>query len=177
MGMLGEWRAARERKRRSASYLDALLHAPDPADTTWLAGLAGSADVARRELAFARRAIGLIVAERDALDDRTASDVAHQLAAVLDREVRETPEIGREWAERWRSYTAALAVRGDAESPSARLARVLLTGAGVANPRTDDLIRATTLVVATRTRANEVLRSVFGVASLPEDVRPSAMRV
>lgn len=177
MGMLGEWRAARERRRRSASYLDALLHAPDAPDVTWLEGLCGSGDIARRELALARRAIGLIVAERDALDDRTASDVAHQLAAVLDREVRETPAMGREWAERWRSYTAALAVRGEAESPSARLARVLLAGAGVLEPRTDDLVRATAFVVATRARANEALRSVFGVASLPEDVRPSALRV
>ena len=177
MGMLATWRAARDRRRRSAAYLDALLHAPDPADVAWLATLAGGSALAGRELVFARRAVGLIVAERDALDDRTASDVAHQLAVVVDREARETPDMGRAWAERWRAYTAALAVRGDAEAPATRLARVLLAGAGVPEPSADVLARATQFVIATRTRANEALRAVFGVASLPEDVRPSAMRV
>jgi hypothetical protein len=177
MGMLAEWKATRERRRRSASYLEVLLHAPDPADVTWLAGLCGDAGVARRELVLARRAVGLIVAERDALDDRTASDVAHQLAAVVDREARKTPPMGRAWVERWRAYTVALAVRGEAEAPATRLARVLLAGAGVAEPATESLAHATHLILATRTRANEALRDVFGVASLPEDVRPSAMRV
>ena len=175
--MLAEWKASRDRRRRSASYLEALLHAPDPADLAWLAALAGGNELARRELVFARRAVGLIVAERDALDDRTASDVAHQLAAVVDREARESPEMGRAWAERWRAYTAALAVRGEAESPATRLARVLLAGAGVLEPSTETLVRATQFILATRTRANEALRAVFGVASLPEDIRPSAMRV
>ena len=177
MGMLAEWRAARDRRRRSASYLEALLHAPDPADVEWLAGLARGGDIARRELVFARRAVGLIVAERDALDDRTASDVAHQLSAVVAREAREDPETAREWGDRWRAYTAALAVRGEAEAPAARLARVLLAGAGVADPSPETLLRASGFIVATRTRANEALRAVFGAASLPEDVRPSAMRV
>lgn len=177
MGMLAEWRATRDRRRRSATYLEALLHPPEPDDLRWLATVAGDGETARRELVFARRAVGLIVAERDALDDRTASDVAHQLAAVVDREARETPAMGRAWAERWRAYTAALAVRGAPEAPASRLARVLLAGAGVAEPSPDALIRATQFIVATRTRANEALRAVFGVASLPEDVPPSAMRV
>jgi hypothetical protein len=177
MGMLADWKATRDRRRRSASYLEALLHAPDPADVSWLSALCGQSDVARRELVFARRAVGLIVAERDALDDRTASDVAHQLAAVVDREARENAEMGRAWANRWRAYTAALAQRGEPESPAARLARVLLAGAGVAQPSTEALVRATQFVLATRTLTNEALRAVFGVASLPEDVRPSAMRV
>ncbi len=142
----------------------------------WLASLAPNAQVAERELVFAQRAIGLIVAERDALDDRTASDVAHQLAAVLARETRTQPDLGRAWAERWRTYTATLAVRGDSESPAARLARVLLAGSAVTNPTTEQLVRATQFVLGVRTRANEALRAVFGVASLPEDVRPSALR-
>jgi hypothetical protein len=177
MGMLAEWKASRDRRRRSASYLEALLHAPDPADVSWLAALCGQPELARRELVFARRAVGLIVAERDALDDRTASDVAHQLVAVVDREAREAPEMGRAWADRWRAYTAALALRGEAEAPAARLARVFLAGAGVPEPSTEAHVRATQFILTTRTRANEALRAVFGVASLPEDVRPSAMRV
>lgn len=176
MGILAEWRASRDRRRRAAGYLHAMLTAPDSADVRWLEALCGRNDVALRELVLARRAIGLIVAERDALDDRTASDVAHQLATVIGREARDVPDMGRAWAERWRAYTATLAIRGDTEAPAARLARVLLAGAGVPKPSTDDLIRATQFVLATRTRANEALRAVFGVASLPEDVRPSALR-
>ena len=176
MGLLAEWKASRDRRRRSASYLEALLHAPDPADVSWMSEICGHAELARRELVFARRAVGLIVAERDALDDRTASDVAHQLVAIVDREARDSPEMGRAWAQRWRAYTAALAVRGEAEAPAARLARVLLAGAEVHAPSTEALVRATQFVVATRTKANEALGAVFGVASLPEDVRPSAMR-
>jgi len=177
MGMLAEWKATRDRRRRSAAYLESLLVAPDPAELAWLTALCGDGAVARRELVLARRAVGLIVAERDALDDRTASDVAHQLAAVVDREARDTPAMASAWAERWRAYTAALAVRGDVESPATRLARVLLVGAGGGEPSAEALARATGFIVTTRTRANEVLRDVFGVASLPEDVRPSAMRV
>ncbi|MES2522351.1 MAG: hypothetical protein V4617_06625 [Gemmatimonadota bacterium] len=177
MGMLNEWRASRERRRLSATYLDALLQSPSPSDVDWLAQLAGNAGTASRELMFARRAIGLIVAERDALDDRTASDVAHQLAEVVARESREAPERGRKWAERWRAYTGALAVRGDSDAPAARLARVLLAGAGVESPPADAVARATQYVSSTRAQANEALRAVFGVASLPEDVRPSAMRL
>lgn len=177
MGLLADWRAARERRRRAAKYLEALLVPPDDADVQWLAALAPVRGVVERELIFARRAIGLIVAERDALDDRTASDVAHGLAEVVDRETRSDPEVGRAWAERWRTYTATLAVRGDGESPAARLARVLLSSAGVTNPAAADMVRATQFVLAVRTRANEELRAVFGVASLPENIRPSAVRV
>lgn len=177
MGMIADWLAARERRRRAARYLDALLTPPDAADVQWLASIALNAKVAERELVFAHRAIGLIVAERDALDDRTASDVAHQLAEVVAREARAERDVGRAWAERWRTYAATLAVRGDSESPAARLARVLLGSAGVTNPTTEQVVRATQFVLAVRARANEALRAVFGVASLPDDVRPSALRV
>lgn len=176
MGMLADWRAARDRRRRAARYLATLLDSPPPDEVAWLGAASADRAAAEREIAFARRAIGLIVAERDALDDRTASDVAHGLAEVIAREARGTPEIGRRWAERWREYTATLAVRGDGEAPAARLARVLLAGAGVTAPTTEQLVRATQFVLATRGRANESLRSAFGVASLPEDVRPSALR-
>ena len=108
-------------------------------------------------------AIGLIVAERDALDDRTASDVAHQLAPVISREARGAVDLGREWGERWRAYTAALAVRGSVESPATRLARVLLSGAGIAEPTAEQLVRATLFVNETRSAANVAL----GEGSVP----------
>jgi hypothetical protein len=176
MGMWAEWRAQRERSRRAATYLGQLLRPPERADLSWLSSLGVPEPVAVRELVFAKRAIGLIVAERDALDDRTASDVAHQLAPVLSRESRAAADRGREWGERWRAYTAALAVRGSVESPVTRLGRVLLAGAGIADPSADQLARATDFVHETRSAANVALRDVFGVASLPEDIPPSALR-
>lgn len=175
MGLWADWQAARARRQRVDVYLNHLLRDPEPQQLTWLEGIVGP-QVAERELSFARRAIGLIVAERDALDDRTASDVAHQLAPVIQGEARRDPGSGALWSERWRAFTAALAVRGSAEPPAVRLARVVLDGAGVANPTAEQVALATAFVQTTRATMNEHLRAAFGAASLPEDVRPSALR-
>lgn len=178
MSFLSEWRVARERRRRASVYLAAITQHVAPADIEWLARICEGRDerLAARELQFARRAVGLIVAERDALDDRTASDVAHQLATVISSEGRRDSVAGRAWSERWRSYTSALAARGSTESPAARLARVMLAGSGVSSPTQEQLVRGTQYILVVRTAANEALRTAYGSASLPEDVRPSAVR-
>lgn len=175
MSFFSEWRAARERRRRANAYLGAVLADAETRDIEWLATAAGR-DVASRELTFARRALALIVAERDALDDRTASDVARELAAIIEREARRDPEVGRAWSERARAYTAAFVVRGSVESPAARFARVLLQGASVNGADSATIASATQFVQLARAKANEALRAAFGAASLPEDVRPSAMQ-
>jgi hypothetical protein len=178
MSFLSDWRVARDRRRRAAVYLSAITQQVAPADVEWLSRIAEGKNerLAARELQFARRAIGLIVAERDALDDRTASDVAHQLATVISSEGRRDSVAGRAWSERWRAYAGALAARGSPESPAARLARVMLAGSGVGAPTQEQLIRGTQYILAVRTSANEALRTAYGSASLPEDVRPSAVR-
>lgn len=176
MGFLAEWRATRERRRLAESYLRRVLTPVDGGDVEWLATIAASRSTAERELVFAKRAIGLIVAERDALDDRTASDVVHALSPMVESEARGSAEHGRLWLARRREYATALSTRGQTEAPAMRLARVLLAGAGLADPGPDELMRATRLVQSERSRANDALRLVFGEASLPEDVRPSAMR-
>lgn len=178
MSFLTDWRVARERRRRAAVYLGAITQHVAPADIEWLTRIAAAQDerLAGRELQFARRAIGLIVAERDALDDRTASDVAHQLATVISSEGRRDSVAGRAWSERWRAYTGALAARGSSESPAARLARVMLAGSGVEAPTQEQLVRGTQYILAVRSSANEALRTAYGSASLPEDIRPSAVR-
>lgn len=177
MSILSEWRVARERRKLASIYLGAITQHVAPADIAWLTRLApnGGERLAARELLFARRAVGLIVAERDALDDRTASDVAHQLAGVISAEARQDAVAGRAWSERWRAYTSALTARGSAEEPAARLARVMLTGSGVDQPSAEQLVRATQYILTVRTGANEALRTAYGSASLPEDVRPSAL--
>jgi NAD-specific glutamate dehydrogenase len=178
MSVFAEWKASRERRERASSYLATLLPDPRLEDIQWFGKASASADtdVVRRELRLARRAVGLIVAERDALDDRTASDVAHLLADVIRRETRTDPILGRAWAERWRAYSAALTARGVAEAPAARLARVLLATLGVDSPDRETLAHVTQWVLTQRAEANESLRAAFGVASLPEDVKPSALR-
>jgi len=175
MGMWSEWRASRERRLRAERYLGTVLRDPSPAEVQWLQALGVSAQRAVRELAFSRRAVGLIVAERDALDDRTAADVAHLLTPLMAGESRRDPAYGVEWAERWRAYTAALAVRGSSESPAVRLARVMLAGAGLPEPSPEALQHATRYVMDVREACNESLRAAYGVATLPEDVRPSTI--
>lgn len=175
MGLWTEWQAARERRRRVESYVGRMLREPDASIVACLESAAGPS-VARRELRFALLAIGLIVAERDALDDQTAADVSHQLQPLLAAEARRDPDVGRLWPERWRAFTSALAVRGSAEAPAVRLARVLLEGAGVTAPSAAQLERSTRFVQDNRSALNEALRAVFGAASLPEDVRPSALK-
>ncbi len=175
MGFWSDWQASRDRRRRVASYVTGLLHDADPADVQWLAETAKGERVAARELVFARRALGLIVAERDALDDRTAADVAHQLAPAIRTESLEDSDAGRAWSERWRAYKAALALRGSAEPPAVRLARVLLEGAGVTSPTADQLERASSMLTGHRRSLNQALRAAFGDAMLPDDIRPSAI--
>jgi hypothetical protein len=175
MGLWAEWQAARDRRRRVESYVGRMLREPDPATLSALEALAGAA-VAHRELRFALLALGLIVAERDALDDQTAADVSHQLAPLLAADARRDPEVGKLWLERWRAYTAALALRGSPEVPATRLARVLLAGAGVTAPTAAQLALLTSFVQENRGALNEALRAVFGAASLPDDIRPSALK-
>jgi hypothetical protein len=177
MSLLADWRLTRERRRRAALYLAALRHDVAPSDIAWLARLTTplSEKVALRELLFARRAVALIVSERDALDDRTASDVAHELAAEIAAEGRHDSAAPSAWHERWRTYTGALAARGSTEAPAVRLARVMLQGAGVTNPGAAELQQGTQYISVVRSAANEALRKAFGAASLPDDVRPSAL--
>ena len=175
MGVFSEWSESRERRRRAAAYLRRLSLRGTSIDTQWLTRAGSTELLADRELRFMHRAMALIVSERDALDDRTASEVARSLAPTIASEAVHSPETGRLWADRWREYTAALAVRGTVESPSARLARVLIAGAGIAGVNAELLTSATHAVQAARNVANESLRAAFGVASLPDDVRPSAI--
>jgi hypothetical protein len=142
----------------------------------WLASIGVPVPLAVQEITFAMRAIGVIVAERDALDDRTASDVVQQLALVIRREPSGDEDRRHLWAERWRAYSASLAVRGSEESPTTRVARVFLVAAGIAAPSGEQLLRATHFIAHTRSAANDALRDVFGAAALPDHVRPSAVQ-
>jgi len=88
VSILTRWRAERELQRKAAAFVDALFRDPDQSDVEWLAAAAtrGDTDHARWELRYARRALGLIAAQRDALDDRTASIVARGISEALGRD-------------------------------------------------------------------------------------------
>jgi hypothetical protein len=175
-----EWRAARQLQRKAEQFVAQVVAEPAQADVTWLATAAtkGDEDHARWELRYARRAMGLLVAQRDALDDRTGSLVARALGEAFQRDER----IGadrRDLAER--QFNARLSAYRDAigarvSDVSTRLGQTLLAFSGGSFKDVDDNVRrAGGLVDAYAKEANEALRTVFGTAALPENVPPSAL--
>jgi hypothetical protein len=181
MSLWRRWRDERALRRRAAAYVRELEREPDEADVRWLAdsGTSGDADHARWELRYARRALGLIVAERDALDDRTASVVARALQESLarDRHVSAAKlDVARQQLNvRLRAYGDALLQRGDGTS-SERLGRALVGFAGTSADSFGLVARGGELLAGYVADANEALRRQFGEAHLPEDVPPSAVR-
>jgi hypothetical protein len=182
MSLLDQWRARRALRRRAAAFVRALMAEPAGADVEWLAssGTGGDADHARWELRYARRAMGLIVAQRDALDDRTASAVARELAAALGRDPNVAPGklrvAERQLNARIRAYADAAANRQGAGS-GWHLGRTLLTFAGrKEGAAPEDVARAGDLLARYLADANSALREQFGAAALPDDVAPSAAR-
>jgi hypothetical protein len=178
-GDLRRWLAERPLRQRAVGYVDLLLREPEDEDSRWLAGLAGGdVDHARWELRYARRALGLHVAGRDALDDRTASAVAEALTYALRRDHNVAADklgvVERQLNARLRGYGDALSQRGAGDPTAVRLARVLLAFSGARDPGDPAAIaRAGEVLAGYVTSANEALRDQFGAASLPDDVAPS----
>jgi hypothetical protein len=175
------WREARRRDARAAAYVGALTAEPPAEDVAWLAvnGTMGDEDHARWELRYARRALGLVTAQRDALDDRTASLVAHALERQMAADGSVAPEkrriAARQLNARLRAYSDALA-RREAPGTSHFLGRVLLEFAGrrdAADPAVTG--RAGEIAARYLEEANAALRDGFGAAALPPDVAPSAV--
>ena len=181
MTFWGEWMAERVLRQRAAAYVVHLQHEPGDEVVAWLAahGTRGDRDHARWELRYARRAMGLVVAERDALDDRTASAVARELQTSLGRDRNiDADKLGvarTQLNARLRVYGGVLSHRLRDESTGARLGRALLEFAGNPSPSDAEIAEAGTMLAGFASDANEALRRCFGVASLPEDLPPSAV--
>src|SRR6185503_9201248 len=180
MALFREWRIARMLQRKAGQFVAALGAEPSEEDTRWLAGVAtrGDEDHARWELRYARRAIGLLVAQRDALDDRTGSLVARALTEQfeqderIDRDRRELAE--RQFNQRLSAYRDALGAR--VPDSAVRLGQTLLAFSGGSFREVDaNVRRAGDLLDSYIKEANESLRTVFGTAVLPEHVPPSAV--
>lgn len=181
MPIFGRWKAERQLHDRAERFVARLLQEPDAEHVAWLAGAAtrGDADHAAWELRYARRALGLVSAQRDALDDRTGAAVAHAMAGAFERDRRigrDRLELAqRQFNDRLSAYRDAVGARVTAATP-ARLGRTLLAFAGGSFRDLDaNVERAGELLAADLRSANEALREIFGAASLPEHVPPSAI--
>jgi hypothetical protein len=177
------WRAEREMKRRAVSVVAALRQEPDEADVAWLADAAanGDADHARWELRYARAALGLLVARRDALDDRTEAEVATAYVAALRSDPRIAPDRGalaeRQLNDRLLAYREGWQLRGGPISAPDAVGRCLLAFASDgARTSGAPLAYAIELLERYAEEAATALREAYGEAKLPEDVRPSVLK-
>jgi hypothetical protein len=181
MRLFRSFRDDRALQRGTASYVAVLLAEPGPDEVAWLSAGAtrGDADHAIWELRYLRRALGILVAQRDALDDRTPSEVLRTLSSRMEKdpnvdgELRELAE--RQFNARLSAYRDAFTSRGHG-TPAQRVAQNLLAFAG--GPiRADDpvVVRGTALVGAYLAAAGDALRASFGTAELPDDVPPSQL--
>lgn len=180
MPLFQRWRAERNLRRKAEHYIAQLGSEPSPPDVSWLATTAtrGDEDHARWELRYARRAVALLVAQRDALDDRTSSVVASVLAEEfeaddrIDSDRRDLAE--RQFNARLSAYRDALGAR--VPDGAVRLGQTLLAFSGGSFREVDANVRRGGEIVAGYVReANDALRAVFGAAALPENMPPSAV--
>ena len=182
MAIFGKWREDRDLQKKAALFVLSLMREPDPEDVEWLARAAtkGDADHARWELRYARRALGLIVAQRDALNDKTGSAVAHELTAAVARDGNvdvSTLDIAeRQFNARISAYRDGLDARASGTPVTTRLGQTLFAFSGGAfRDAGADLVRGGELLAGYATESNDALRKAFGTAQLPEDVPPSAI--
>ena len=181
-GLFTEWRAEWRLRRLATRYVRSIVAEPAERDVAWLATTAtdGDTDRARWELRYARRGLGLLVAERDALDDRTGSFVARQLSEALQLDRRVAAGMvriaERQFNERLTAYRNVLSARNATEGTGARLGRTLLRSAqNGREPTPDAVIQAGELLSGYVEQANTALRTLFGEAALPEDRPPSSL--
>jgi hypothetical protein len=165
--------------RRSSAYASVLMQDPDPADVEWLAKDAtrGDTDHALWELRYLRRALGILVAQRDALDDRTPSEALRALLHRMQKDRNVDGELlelaERQFNARLSAYRDAFMARGQGVA-TMRVAQNLLAFSG--GPiRADEpaVKRGAELVSEYLSACNAALRSSFGTAELPDDVPPS----
>jgi len=181
MPFFARWRAERELQRKAEAYVAALFREPDPGDVEWLAASAtrGDVDHALWELRYARRALGLIAAQRDALNDRTASIVAREISEAFGRDqgiaAEKVDTAERQFNARLSAYRDGLAAKAGAPTP-VRMGQTLFAFAGGSFKRQDaSIVRAGELLGTYLAEANDALRASFGTAVLPENVPPSAI--
>ncbi len=168
--MLSTWLAARRWRRATEEFVASLMKEPAEDDVTWLSDVAtgGDDDHARWELRYARRVLGVLVAQRDTLNDRTPSAVLRELtrAMLADRAVDATRVklVERQFNDRFRAYREMAALRGAKDDEHERLGRAMLMLAGAPRVIAEDLARASEIVAAMEQEANVELAAAYGPA-------------
>lgn len=177
------WRDGLARDRKAMAVARSLRVEPDAADVAWLAEAAanGDEDHARWELRYARIALGLLVTQRDALDDRTAAEVSARVGRAMAGDTRVAEDrrelAARQFNDRLSAYRDALQLRGGPVSAQDALGRCLLAFASDgARTAGAPLAYAIELLERYADAASEALRAAYGEAKLPEDVPPSVLR-
>jgi hypothetical protein len=176
--LFGKSKAAEQGRRAVQAYIADASAEPDDPDVEWLAAAIGDGDLdrARWELRYARRAFALLVAERDALDDRTGSVVAREMrqALQMDRSVAAgmVALAERQLNERLAYFRNAFSERSPTETTDVRVARVFLDRLGVRDV-SGNVGRAAGIVRRYVEASQDALRAAFGVAKVPEDQPPS----
>ena len=175
-----EWRSERERERRAVAFVARVRVEPLMEDASWLASSAASGDLdhAQWELRYARWSLAALSAQRDALDDRTASDVVRTLVESIRADQGIDPGMRalaeHQFNDRLTGYREAMSARGGLVGSGERLGRVLLAFASDgARSAGAPLPRAVELLSGYLAEANEALRAIYGAASLPEHIPPS----
>lgn len=169
----------REWERRASSFVSTLMSEPEPDAVDRLAALGDrDADHARWELRYLRRAIGLLIAGRDALDDRTASMVGQALAKAVEHDPSAAPAMralsATHFNTRLRTYRDLMGQRGASRTPVDRIGAALVGYAG-GQGGSDHGPWPGSWVATELDRCNEALRHEFGTVELPDDVAPSAL--
>ena len=175
------WRDEHALERRATAVARAALAEPDDSDVRWLAerGAHGDEDHARWEWRYARRAFAVLVAQRDALDDRTGSAVASAVGSALARDpmidASKRKVAARQFNDRLAGYAEILRDRDPSTPTSERLARALFGFAGTSDPSPADILRGATALSSMLTDMHATLALHFGSADLPDDIAPSAL--
>lgn len=183
IGLFNRWRSEWRQQRQAVAYVSALRAEPSDDDVDWLAaeGTHRDSDRARWELRYARAALGLLAAERDALDDRTPSLVARQIAAAMHADPRVAAQMVKlaeqQFNERLSAYRHALTERTATSEITERLGDMFLRLADAPPPNAEARARARSIVSRYLDEANAALREHFGAAVLPPDVKPSLIEV
>jgi hypothetical protein len=168
------FREDRARLGRSAAYADLLMQEPPASDVDWLAHAAtrGDLDHARWELRYLRRAAGILVAQRDALEDRTHSDVLRALMQRMDRDPNVDAELRelahRQFNARLSAYRDAFTSRGHG-TPAMRIAQNFLAFSGGPIRGDDPIVQRGAHIVGELLEAcNGHLRTSFASATEQE---------
>ncbi|MGQ0643586.1 MAG: hypothetical protein ACT4P6_22800 [Gemmatimonadaceae bacterium] len=179
--LFSRWRSEWRLRRQAAAYAVALRQEPADADVQWVAADATQADMdrARWELRYARMALGLLAAERDALDDLTPSLVAREVATAMHSDRRVAAQMVKiaeqQFNERLSAYRHALNDRAATSAVNDRIGDMFLRLADAAPPNAETRARASAFVGRLLDEANAALRENFGAAVLPPDVQPSTL--